>query len=101
MDNLKKHGGFIPGIRPGDRTALHIDYVLTRVTVVGAGYLVCVCIFPEALIAVTGVPVSLSGTSLLIIVSVVLDTIVQIQGYLIAQQYEGVFKKSRSKKKNS
>ncbi|XCE18132.1 preprotein translocase subunit SecY [Candidatus Liberibacter asiaticus] len=100
-DNLKKHGGFIPGIRPGDRTALHIDYVLTRVTVVGAGYLVCVCIFPEALIAVTGVPVSLSGTSLLIIVSVVLDTIVQIQGYLIAQQYEGVFKKSRSKKKNS
>ncbi|AKK19810.1 preprotein translocase subunit SecY [Candidatus Liberibacter africanus] len=100
-DNLKKHGGFIPGIRPGDRTALHIDYVLTRVTVIGTIYLVCICIFPEALVWITGIPVSLSGTSLLIIVSVILDTVMQIQGYLIAQQYEGVLKKSRGKKKSS
>ncbi|MBL0849379.1 MAG: preprotein translocase subunit SecY [Candidatus Liberibacter ctenarytainae] len=94
-DNLKKHGGFMPGIRPGERTAEHIDYVLTRITVIGSIYLVFVCIIPEILIAFTGIPISLSGTSLLIIVSVVLDTVMQIQGYLIAQQYEGFFKKSK------
>ena len=94
-DNLKKQGGFIPGIRPGERTAEYIDYVLTRVTVVGALYLVIVCILPEILIAQTGVPFYLGGTSLLIVVSVTLDTVAQIQGHLIATQYEGLIKKSK------
>jgi len=94
-DNLKKHGGFIPGIRPGERTAEYIDYVLTRITVVGAAYLMFVCILPEILIAQTGVPFYLGGTSLLIVVSVTLDTVAQIQGHLIAQQYEGLIKKSK------
>ncbi|MEB2846010.1 preprotein translocase subunit SecY [Rhizobiales bacterium RZME27] len=94
-DNLKKHGGFIPGIRPGERTAEYIDYVLTRITVVGAVYLVFVCILPELLIARTGIPLALGGTSLLIVVSVTLDTVAQIQGHLIAQQYEGLIKKSK------
>lgn len=94
-DNLKKHGGFIPGIRPGERTAEYIDYVLTRITVIGALYLVFVCILPEILIAQTGVPFYLGGTSLLIVVSVTLDTVAQIQGHLIAQQYEGLIKKSK------
>ncbi|CDZ28176.1 MULTISPECIES: preprotein translocase subunit SecY [Neorhizobium] len=94
-DNLKKHGGFIPGIRPGERTAEYIDYVLTRITVVGAIYLVFVCILPEFLVARSGVPLALGGTSLLIVVSVTLDTVAQIQGHLIAQQYEGLIKKSK------
>ena len=94
-DNLKKHGGFIPGIRPGERTAEYIDYVLTRITVIGALYLVFVCILPEMLVAQTGIPLALGGTSLLIVVSVTLDTVAQIQGHLIAQQYEGLIKKSK------
>jgi preprotein translocase subunit SecY len=94
-DNLKKHGGFIPGIRPGERTAEYIDYVLTRITVLGAIYLIIVCILPEILIAQTGVPFYLGGTSLLIVVSVTLDTVAQIQGHLIATQYEGLIKKSK------
>jgi preprotein translocase subunit SecY len=94
-DNLKKHSGFIPGIRPGQRTAEYIDYVLTRITVVGAIYLVLVCMLPEFLIASTGVPFYLGGTSLLIVVSVTLDTVAQIQGHLIAHQYEGLIKKSK------
>ncbi len=94
-DNLKKHGGFIPGIRPGERTAEYIDYVLTRITVLGAIYLIFVCILPEILIAQTGVPFYLGGTSLLIVVSVTLDTVAQIQGHLISQQYEGLIKKSK------
>lgn len=94
-DNLKKHGGFIPGIRPGERTAEYIDYVLTRITVIGAAYLIVVCILPEILIAQTGVPFYLGGTSLLIVVSVTLDTVAQIQGHLIATQYEGLIKKSK------
>ncbi|MFS8146788.1 preprotein translocase subunit SecY [Rhizobium sp. R635] len=94
-DNLKKHGGFIPGIRPGERTAEYIDYVLTRITVIGAIYLVFVCILPEILVSQTGIPLSLGGTSLLIVVSVTLDTVAQIQGHLIAQQYEGLIKKSK------
>jgi len=94
-DNLKQHGGFIPGIRPGERTAQYIDYVLTRITVIGAIYLILVCLLPEFLIAQTGVPFYLGGTSLLIVVSVTLDTVAQIQGHLIAQQYEGLIKKSK------
>ncbi|MEO9457362.1 MAG: preprotein translocase subunit SecY [Lentilitoribacter sp.] len=94
-DNLKRHGGYIPGIRPGDRTAEYIDHVLTRITVVGAIYLVFVCLLPEFLIARTGVPFYLGGTSLLIVVSVTLDTVAQVQGHLFAQQYEGLIKKSK------
>jgi preprotein translocase subunit SecY len=94
-DNLKKHGGFIPGIRPGERTAEHIDYVLTRITVVGAGYLALVCLIPEILISYAAVPFYFGGTSLLIVVSVTMDTVAQIQGYLLAHQYEGLIKKSK------
>ncbi len=94
-DQLKKHSGFIPGYRPGERTADYIDYVLTRITVVGAIYLVAVCLLPEFLISATGIPFYLGGTSLLIVVSVTLDTVAQIQGHLIAHQYEGLIKKSK------
>ncbi|MDX8446774.1 preprotein translocase subunit SecY [Mesorhizobium captivum] len=94
-DQLKKHSGFIPGYRPGERTAEYIDFVLTRITVIGAIYLVLVCLLPEFLISATGVPFYLGGTSLLIVVSVTLDTVAQIQGHLIAHQYEGLIKKSK------
>jgi preprotein translocase subunit SecY len=94
-DNLKKHGGFIPGIRPGERTAEYIDYVLTRITVIGAGYLALVCLIPEILISYAAVPFYFGGTSLLIVVSVTMDTVAQIQGYLLAHQYEGLIKRSK------
>jgi preprotein translocase subunit SecY len=94
-ENLKKHGGFIPGIRPGERTAEYIDYVLSRITVVGAGYLALVCLIPEILISYAAVPFYFGGTSLLIVVSVTMDTVAQIQGYLLAHQYEGLIKKSK------
>ena len=94
-DQLKKHSGFIPGYRPGERTAEYIDYVLTRITLVGAIYLLVICLMPEFLISATGVPFYLGGTSLLIVVSVTLDTVAQIQGHLIAHQYEGLIKKSK------
>jgi preprotein translocase subunit SecY len=94
-DNLKKHGGFIPGIRPGERTAEYIDYVLSRITVVGAAYLAIVCLIPEILISYAAVPFYFGGTSLLIVVSVTMDTVAQVQGYLLAHQYEGLIKKSK------
>jgi preprotein translocase subunit SecY len=94
-DNLKKHGGFIPGIRPGERTAEYIDYVLSRITVVGAAYLAIVCLIPEILISYAAVPFYFGGTSLLIVVSVTMDTVAQIQGYLLAHQYEGLIKRSK------
>ncbi|MBL0934211.1 MAG: preprotein translocase subunit SecY [Rhizobiaceae bacterium] len=94
-DQLKKHSGFIPGYRPGERTAEYIDYVLTRITLIGAIYLIVVCLVPEFLISATGVPFYLGGTSLLIVVSVTLDTVAQMQGHLIAHQYEGLIKKSK------
>jgi len=94
-DNLKKHGGFIPGIRPGQRTAEYIDYVLTRITAVGAVYLVVVCLLPEFLINTFQVPFYFGGTSLLIVVSVTMDTVAQIQGHLLAHQYEGLVKKAK------
>ncbi len=94
-DNLKKYGGFIPGIRPGERTAEYIDYVLTRITLIGALYLTLVCLLPEFLIGYTGVPFYFGGTSLLIVVSVTMDTVAQVQGHLLAQQYEGLIKKSK------
>ena len=98
-DNLKKHGGFIPGIRPGQRTAEYIDYVLTRITVLGAAYLVIVCLLPEFLISATHVPFYFGGTSLLIVVSVTMDTVSQVQGHLLAHQYEGLVKKAKLKGK--
>jgi preprotein translocase subunit SecY len=94
-DNLKKHGGFIPGIRPGERTAEYIDYVLSRITVIGAAYLAIVCVLPEILISYAAVPFYFGGTSLLIVVSVTMDTVAQIQGYLLAHQYEGLIKRSK------
>jgi preprotein translocase subunit SecY len=94
-DNLKKHGGFIPGIRPGERTAEYIDYVLSRITVIGAIYLAVVCVIPEILISYAAVPFYFGGTSLLIVVSVTMDTVAQIQGYLLAHQYEGLIKRAK------
>ncbi len=95
-DNLKKQGGFIPGIRPGERTAEYIDYVLTRITLVGALYLTIVCLLPEAVRAYAGrIPFYFGGTSLLIVVSVTMDTVAQLQSHLLAHQYEGLVKKSK------
>jgi preprotein translocase subunit SecY len=94
-DNLKKHGGFIPGIRPGKRTADYINYVLMRLTVVGAIYLTLVCLLPEILISQWAVPFYFGGTSLLIVVSVTMDTVAQIQSHLLAHQYEGLIRKSK------
>ncbi len=94
-DNLKRSGGFIPGIRPGERTAQHIDYVLTRITVVGALYLTVVALIPEVMFSQLAVSQFIGGTSLLIMVTVTLDTITQVQSHLVAQQYEGLLKKSR------
>ena len=94
-DNLKKYGGFIPGIRPGQRTAEYIDYVLTRLTVLGALYLTIVCLLPEILISQYSVPFYFGGTSLLIVVSVTMDTVSQVQSHLLAHQYEGLIKKSK------
>lgn len=96
-DNLKKAGGFIPGIRPGQRTAEYIDYVLTRLTVIGAAYLCAVCILPEILITRFSVPFYFGGTSILIVVTVTMDTVAQIHAHLIAHQYEGLIKKARLK----
>ncbi len=94
-DNLRKYGGFIPGIRPGKNTADYLDYVLTRLTVVGALYLSAVCILPEILISEYSVPFYFGGTSLLIVVSVTMDTVAQIHSHLLAHQYEGLIKKAR------
>jgi preprotein translocase subunit SecY len=94
-DNLKKYGGFIPGIRPGKNTAEYLDRVLTRLTVVGAGYLAFVCLLPEILISQFAVPFYFGGTSLLIVVTVTMDTVAQVQSHLLAHQYEGLIKKSK------
>jgi len=96
-ENLKKNGGFIPGIRPGKRTAEYLDYVLTRITVIGAIYLTLVCVLPEYMIAQTGIPLFLGGTSLLIVVNVTVDTISQIQSHLLAHQYGDLIKKAKLK----
>ncbi len=96
-DNLKRNGGFIPGIRPGKNTELYLDYVLTRITVIGAAYLTLICLIPEYLIAEAGIPFRLGGTSLLIVVNVTVDTVTQIQSHLIAHQYGDLIKKARLK----
>ena len=94
-ENLRKYGGFLPGIRPGKRTAEYMDYVLTRLTVVGAAYITIVCLLPEALMAKVGGSLYFGGTSILIVVTVTMDTVTQIQSYLLAHQYEGLIKKSK------
>jgi preprotein translocase subunit SecY len=94
-DNLKKYGGFIPGIRPGPRTAEYIDYVLNRITVIGAAYISAVCILPEILSYQMQAPFYFGGTSLLIVVSVTMDTVAQVQSHLLAHQYEGLIKKAK------
>ncbi|AMB45332.1 preprotein translocase subunit SecY [Methylobacterium sp. AMS5] len=94
-DNLKKQGGFIPGIRPGERTAAFIDKVLTRITVIGAAYLTFVCLVPEIVASYTSEALGFGGTSLLIVVSVTMDTVAQIHGHLMAHQYEGLVKKAK------
>ncbi|WP_106638757.1 preprotein translocase subunit SecY [Allosphingosinicella vermicomposti] len=96
-DNLKRYGGFIPGIRPGKRTEEYLDYVLTRITVVGAAYLTLICLVPEFLVARAGIPFYLGGTSLLIVVNVTMDTVTQIQSHLIAHQYGDLIKKAKLK----
>ncbi len=96
-DNLKKYGGFIPGIRPGKATAEYFDSVLTRLTLIGAVYLVVICLLPEVLISHYGVPFYFGGTSILIVVSVTMDTVTQVQSHLVAHQYEGLIRKARVK----
>ncbi|MDB5723569.1 MAG: preprotein translocase subunit SecY [Novosphingobium sp.] len=97
-DNLKRNGGFVPGIRPGKSTATYLDYVLTRITVIGAAYLTVVCVVPEWVIAQTGISAMfLGGTSLLIVVNVTVDTITQIQSHLLAHQYGDLIKKAKLK----
>ena len=100
-DNLKKSGGFILGIRPGDKTAEYIDWILTRITLIGAAYLVVICLLPELLVGYSGIPFYFGGTSLLIVVSVTLDTVSQLQGHMLAQQYGKMLQKAslRSGKK--
>ena len=94
-DNLRKYGGFVPGIRPGAKTAEYIDYVLTRITAIGAIYLAAVCVLPEILISQAGLPFYFGGTSLLIAVSVTMDTVAQVHSHLLAHQYEGLIKKAK------
>jgi len=96
-DNLKKYGGFIPGIRPGPRTAEYIDYVLTRITLIGGLYISAVCILPEILSYQMQAPFYFGGTSLLIVVSVTMDTVAQVQSHLFAQQYKGLLEQAKFK----
>ena len=94
-ENLKKQGGFVPGIRPGPKTEDYLDYVVSRLLVVGSGYLAAVCLLPEVLISQLAIPFYFGGTSLLIVVSVTMDTITQVQSHMLAHQYEGLIEKSK------
>ncbi|MFM9828883.1 MAG: preprotein translocase subunit SecY [Sphingomonas sp.] len=96
-ENLKRHGGFIPGIRPGKNTEMYFDYVLTRITVIGAAYLAIICLVPEYLVSALSIPFYLGGTSLLIVVNVTMDTVTQIQSHLLAHQYGDLIKKAKLK----
>ena len=96
-DNLKRNGGFIPGIRPGKNTETYFDYVLTRITVIGAAYLTIICLLPEYLVSALSIPFYLGGTSLLIVVNVTMDTVTQIQSHLLAHQYGDLIKKAKLK----
>ncbi len=94
-DNLKKQGGFVPGIRPGERTAKYLEYVVVRTLVLGSGYLAAICLLPEVLRSQFAIPFYFGGTSLLIVVSVTMDTITQIQSHMLAYQYEGLIERSK------
>ena len=94
-DNLKKQGGFVPGIRPGERTAKYLEYVVIRTLVLGSGYLAAICLLPEVLRSQFAIPFYFGGTSLLIVVSVTMDTITQIQSHMLAYQYEGLIERSK------
>jgi preprotein translocase subunit SecY len=96
-ENLKRYGGFIPGIRPGKNTEQYFDYVLTRITVIGAAYLAVICLLPEYLVSALSIPFYLGGTSLLIVVNVTMDTVTQIQSHLLAHQYGDLIKKAKLK----
>ncbi|WP_298264456.1 preprotein translocase subunit SecY [Acidocella sp.] len=96
-ENLKKNGAFIPGIRPGSNTAKYFDTVLTRLTAIGAGYLVIVCLLPDFAMSKYSLPFYFGGTSLLIMVSVTMDTMTQVQSHLLAHQYQGLLRKTRGK----
>ena len=96
-ENLKRYGGFIPGIRPGKNTENYFDYVLTRITVIGAAYLTIICLLPEYLVSALSIPFYLGGTSLLIVVNVTMDTVTQIQSHLLAHQYGDLIKKAKLK----
>jgi preprotein translocase subunit SecY len=96
-DNLKKSGSYIPGIRPGETTANYIDVILTRLTLIGAVYLCLICMLPEIILSQISLPFYFGGTSLLIVVNVSIDTVAQFQSHMIAQQYEGLFKRGRAK----
>ena len=102
-ENLKNQNGFIPGIRPGKKTEEYLEYVVTRILVLGSAYLAAVCLLPEVLIAQVGLPFYFGGTSVLIVVSVTMDTINQVQSHLLAHQYEGLIEKSnlRGKKRTA
>ena len=99
-ENLKKYGGFVPGIRPGKNTAEYLDKVLTRLTVVGAAYLAAICLLPEILMSRYAVPFYFGGTSLLIVVTVTMDTVAQVQSHMLAHQYEGLIKKAKLRGRN-
>lgn len=99
-ENLKKHGGFVPGIRPGKNTAAYLDKVLTRLTVLGAAYLAAICLLPEILMSKYAVPFYFGGTSLLIVVTVTMDTVAQVQSHMLAHQYEGLIKKAKLRGRN-
>jgi preprotein translocase subunit SecY len=94
-DNLKNQNGFVPGIRPGKKTAEHLEYVLNRLLVLGSGYLAAVCLLPEILRGQLAIPFYFGGTSVLIVVSVTMDTIQQVQSHLLAHQYESLIQKSQ------
>ena len=97
-ENLKKSGAYIPGIRPGEQTAKHIDGVLTRLTIAGAIYITLVCLLPEFMIVGWNVPFYFGGTSLLIIVVVVMDFMAQLQAHMMSHQYDGLMKKANLKR---
>jgi preprotein translocase subunit SecY len=99
-ENLKKQGGFIPGIRPGEKTQLYIDKVLTRITVWGATYISCICVLPQILISQFNIPFYYGGTSLLIVVGVAMDFMSQVESHMISRQYENLMGKTRIKGRN-
>jgi len=98
-ENLRKQGSFIPGIKPGSNTVRYFDRILTRLTTIGALYLVLVCLLPQILISRYNVPFYFGGTSLIIIVSVTIDTVTQIQSHLVAHQYQGLIRKQRGRER--